>query len=111
MPLIDLTDDERHVVLQCLRAAVAGPFFPMWEFSTLFGLSHQQVADIAFAPGPLDDTREDVRLAINNALSNLTGYPHRCAQEVWERFVPVAPGEVRRIFRKWKHPPGEEPGR
>ena len=49
-----------------LGVAVSGPF----------GLEHAEVADIAFAADPLDDAREDVRLAINNSLNMLTGYPH-----------------------------------
>jgi len=100
MALSDLTEAERGVVRDCLRAAVVGPFFPMWEFHTLFG--HQEVADIAFGAEPLDDGREDVRVAINNALNWLTGYPHRCGGEVWGRFLGVSAEEVRRILKKWK---------
>jgi len=100
MALSDLTEAERGVVWDCLRAAVVGPFFPMWEFHTLFG--HQEVADIAFGAEPLDDGREDVRVAINNALNMLTGYPHRCGEEVWGRFIGVPAEEVRRILKKWK---------
>jgi hypothetical protein len=83
MPLANLTEQEREVVLECLRASVTGPFFPMWEFSTLFGLDHQEVSDIAFGPLPLDDMNENVKLAINNALNTLTGYPLKCGPEVW----------------------------
>jgi len=57
MSLNDLTNAEREVVLACLRASVKGPFFPLWEFETLFGLDHRRVADIAFGPIPLDDVR------------------------------------------------------
>lgn len=109
MPLIDLTESERQVVLECLRASVAGPFFPLWEFHTLFGLEHQEVADIAFGPLPLDDAREDVKAAVNNALNMLTGYPHKCGQAVWGRFISAPPAEVRRILKKWKGTPGREP--
>src|SRR5947209_5641642 len=102
MPLSDLTEAERQVVGDCLRAAATGPFIPMWEFQTLFGLEHQQVADIAFAPSPLVDTREDVQIAINHALNMLTGYPHRHGEEVWRQFIRVPPEDVRRILKKWK---------
>lgn len=105
LPLSDLTEDEREVMKECLRAAVKGPFFPMWEFQTLFGLEHQQVTDIAFGPRPLDDTREDVKIAINNALNLLTGYPHKCSEETWRQFIHVPPDEVRRILKKWKGTP------
>lgn len=109
MPLSDLTEAEQLVVYDCLRASVTGPFFPLWEFHTLFGLEHQEVADIAFGPTPLDDTREDVKVAISNALNWLTGYPHRCGKEVWQQYIRVSPGEVRRILKKWKGTPTRQP--
>ena len=101
MPLKDLTSAEQGIISECLRAAVEGPFFPMWEFQTLFGLEHHEVAGIAFAGVPLDDSCADVALAINNALNNLTGYPHGC-DNVWDTYISVPPAEVRRIFDKWR---------
>ena len=109
MPLVDLAEAERYVIDDCLRAAVTGRLFPMWEFQTLFGLDHQAVADIAFGPRPLDDAREDVKVAINNALNWLTGYPHGCDREEWERNIRVPPAEVRRILKKWKGTPTRQP--
>lgn len=109
MPLKDLTEEERKVVGECLRASVKGPFFPMWEFQTLFGLGHQEVADIAFAQIPLDDANEEGKIAINNALNMLTGYPHRCGKETWNQFISVTPDEVRRILKKWKGTPTRSP--
>ena len=99
MPLRDLTAVEQEVVRQCLRAAVVGPFFPMGVFQTLFGLDHPRVADIAFATS-IDDASPDVSHAINNAMNNLTGYPHK-RQDVWSQYVSVSPEEVRRILNKW----------
>jgi hypothetical protein len=105
MPLADLTEVERKVIRDCLRAAADGPFFPDWEFDTLFGLHRQEVRDIAFAAGPLDDARDDVRIAINNALNMLTGYPHRYGPDVWDKFIPVPPAAVRELLKKWKGSP------
>jgi hypothetical protein len=101
MNLKDFSDADRNVIRECLRAAVSGPFFPLWEFHTLFGLDHQAVADIACGVDSLDDSRPDVRLAIGGALSNLTGYPHRQPRETWDRFISAAPEEVRRIAEAW----------
>ena len=109
MPLADLDDVERDVVHACLRAAVSGPFFLMWEFSTLFGLEHQAVSDIAYGAVPLDDSREDVRIAINNALKWLAGDPHKSGQETWERFIPVPPAGVRRTLKKQEGRPTHRP--
>jgi hypothetical protein len=101
MSLAGLTETEHQIVCECLRAAVKGPFFPMGEFQTLFGLEHQIVADIAFSEF-LDETNRDVKLAINNALNWLTGYPHKCGSEIWSHYISVSPEEVRRILKKWK---------
>lgn len=101
LALADLTDVERRVIHECLRASVTGPFFPMWEFHSLFGLEHQAVADIVFGPRPFDDCHPDVRVAINNALNMLTGYPHK-RYDVWYDYISVPPNEVRRILKKWK---------
>lgn len=32
-----MTSHDVQIIRQCLRAAVDGPFFPDWEFSTLIG--------------------------------------------------------------------------
>ena len=57
MPLADLSPEERNIVLECLRGAAEGPFFPDWEFQTLFGLTRKEVKDIADAwPTVNEDT-------------------------------------------------------
>jgi hypothetical protein len=99
MPLDNLTPGERRVIRECLRAAAIGPFFPMWEFQTLFGLEHSEVADIAFAP-TMNDASPTMNLAINNAMNNLSGYPHK-RQDIWSQYISVSPEEVRRILNKW----------
>jgi hypothetical protein len=48
-----------------------GPFFPEWEFSTLFGLERAEVRAIADA-WPVIADREKTEVAINNALNNLS---------------------------------------
>ncbi|HEY7403238.1 MAG TPA: hypothetical protein VIB39_06935 [Candidatus Angelobacter sp.] len=85
----------------CLRAAVEGPFFPDWEFSTLFGLTRDQLKVIFSSWPNLDEADESVVLAINNSFNNLLGYPHR-REDVWSEFVPVSAQELHKIFVKWK---------
>ena len=101
MSFQSLNDQEKQVVFECLRAAVEGPFFPDWEFPTLFGLERQEVARVLAAAPQIDDADEDVSLAINNTLGNLLHYPHG---EVlaWSQFISVPESEVRRVFEKWK---------
>jgi hypothetical protein len=99
-----MTDDER-IIGECLRAAVEGPFFPDWEFSLLFGLERHEVAAV-LASWPRTDDPEVRDLAVNNALNNLLGYPHK-KMSVWSDYISVSPAEVAAVFRRWR---GEGPG-
>ena len=71
--LDDLTESEKDVVRRALLAAADGPFFPDWEFQTLFGLERREVRDAASAWPNLSAAAHF--LAVSNALNNLTGYP------------------------------------
>ena len=96
-----LTDREAAVILRCLRAAVEGPFFPEWEFHTLFGLHRAEVAAVAARWPNVSNAEEDVRLAINNSLGNLLGYPHG-EPVAFKEPVGESAEEVERIFSKWR---------
>jgi hypothetical protein len=102
--LASLTDREKQTVFECLRAASDGPFFPDWEFHTLFGLARAQVRQVAAAAPHIDDSQEDVAFAINNALANLVGYPHH-QESAWSEFISVSSEEVTRVFGKWRGDP------
>jgi hypothetical protein len=108
MPLNALSEEERRVVLECMRASIEGPFFPDWEFASLFGVARSDLARIVAAWPKLDEDAEEVALAINNSMNNLLGYPHGCERD-WSRFLSVPPREVERIFLKWRAP--SSPGR
>jgi hypothetical protein len=101
MMLQGLTEWESEVVLRCVRAAVEGPFFPDCEFHTLFGLERAEVAAVADRWPETNDADENVRLAINNSLANLLGYPHG-ESEAFRHRVGESGEEVERIFRKWR---------
>jgi hypothetical protein len=101
MSVADLDSRERNVIRDCLRAAVEGPFFPDWEFSTLFGLSRTEVREVLESWPNLDEANESVVLAINNSLNNLLGYPH-ALENKWSEFIPVTEQELGRIYMKWK---------
>ena len=85
MNLERLEPSERDLIGQCLRASATGPFFPDWEFSTLFGLERIELCAIADVwPGV--GNRELTELAINNSLNNLVGYPHGC-DGIWSQWI------------------------
>jgi len=96
-----LNDAEKQTVFESLRAASDGPFFPDWEFHTLFGLERDQVRRIAAAIPDIDDSSKEVALAINNAMAHLTGYPHE-KEAVWSQFISVPEEEVDRVYGKWR---------
>jgi hypothetical protein len=102
MALNDLTTDEREVVRRSLVAAVEGPYFPDWEFPTLFGVTRAQVADVLRGWPIVDESRDFVRLAINNALGNLFGYPHGKTSQL-ERELGVTTAQLEQVFRKWRN--------
>lgn len=101
MALRNLDEGEKKVVFECLRAAVDGPFFPDWEFQTLFGLERREMATIASSCPAIDDSDDSVATAINSSMNNLLGYPHR-EEKSWSRYISVSRDEVRRIFEKWR---------
>jgi hypothetical protein len=105
MPLSDLTLAEQEVVRQCLHAAAKGPFYPDWEFHTLFGVDRDAVVKVLAAWPRVDDSEEDTLLAINNSMNLLFMYPHGC-EAVWEDYFSVPLKEIERVFLKWRgdHP-------
>src|SRR5690348_2606269 len=58
---------------EALVAAARGPFFPDWEFQTLFGLKRYEVARIAEAFSSATPLTGNVSLAVNNAVQTFSG--------------------------------------
>ena len=107
MVLSDLSETELKIIGECLKAAVNGPFFDDQEFPTLFGLTREEVKEVANRFPDVDEFddeptgTDDSWVAINNTLLNLTDYPHGKDAE-WDRYISVPPQEVVSIFKKWK---------
>jgi hypothetical protein len=110
MNIRNLSDDEIKIIHECLRASAYGPFFidngakdnPFWEIHSIFGLTMDELRKIADALPHIDMEKEDVRLAINNSINNLHGYPHNCTDEVWSSYISTSKKELYDIFVKWK---------
>ena len=99
MRLERLTESESRVIGEVLRAAADGPFFPDWEFHTLFGLHREQVRRIASEwPLPVLPP-EDVELAVNNAINWLLSYPHR-KHEIWADWISVDQNALNELFNR-----------
>jgi hypothetical protein len=94
-----LSSEDVKIIGDCLVAAVEGPFFPDWEFHTLFGLERADVARVLRSWPNISVEDETADLAVKNALGNLAGYPHG---EDLSRFVFATPERLLEILRKWK---------
>ena len=101
MAFLHCTDDDRRIIGEALKAAVEGPFFPEWEFQTIFGLTRAEVAEVDHSWPDVDDDR--VFLAVGGALNNLTGYPHRKEQD-WDRYVSVPRSRLVDTLQRWHMP-------
>jgi hypothetical protein len=99
MHLERLSKQESTVIGEALRAAADGPFFPDWEFHTLFGLERDDVRRIAKEwPLPLVPP-EDVVLAVNNSMNMLLSYPHR-KHELWAEWISVDQNAFNELFNR-----------
>jgi len=94
-------ESDSHIIGECLDAAADGPFFPDWEFHTLFGLHKDEVRAIARRWPDVNWWDDDVRLAVNNALNNLIGYPHR-AGGAWPDWISVPRDELPAVLARWR---------
>lgn len=94
-----LSDAEQELVRQCLNAVVNGPFFPDWEFHSLFGVTRDEAQLIATA-WPNGNDEEQGRLVVN-ALNNLLRYPHG-QMAAWRRYISSSEEEVAAVLRKFR---------
>jgi hypothetical protein len=95
-----LDDRDKQIILECLMAVVEGPFFPDWEFDTLFGFTRDEIAQLVAIWPEADFNDEEVRRAIIVALVQLTGYPHG-EEEAWPRYISVSPSAVETLLIKY----------
>jgi hypothetical protein len=98
MDFDSVSEADKKILGQALRAAADGPFFPDWEFHTLFGLRRAEVRAIADAwPNFGYLPHEHVMIAVTNSLNNLLGYPHG-ADTIWSQWISVDPEQPRELF-------------
>jgi hypothetical protein len=94
-----LSSVEAAIVAQVLRAAADGPFFPDWEFHTLFGLERSEVRAIADAWPEPTASSEEVDRAVDNSLNNLLGYAHK-KDSVWSEWISVDRHQLEELFHR-----------
>ncbi len=92
--------DLRNPLEQALAAAASGPFFPDWEFESLFGMSRTEVLALVgtISRAPLNHKQ---RTGVGNAVNNLLGYPHGQDAQ-WSSWFTCTPGELELAYRAWQ---------
>jgi hypothetical protein len=103
-----LTKRESDVVGEALRAAADGPFFPDWEFETLFGLPREQVRRVADEWPIPTAPPEEVVMAVNNSLNWLLSYPHQ-KHDIWGDWISLGQQAVNELFNKLRSKRNETP--
>lgn len=100
--LEQLTEEEKHIIGECLHAAAHGPFFlDDWEFPTIFGATHEEAVEVAEAWPNVEETDETAKMVINNSINNLFGYPHGKHNQ-WSRYISASPRRVKEVFTKFR---------
>jgi hypothetical protein len=94
-----LNPDDIALVAACLLASDEGPFFPDWEFQTLFGVERGQLRKVRMRWPDVSLTEKTVYLSVMNSVANLLGYPHGEEQSLL-RYVPEGPARIRRLGSK-----------
>jgi hypothetical protein len=92
-----LTENEHGLIRECLRATADGPFFPDWEFSTIMGVDRETVRKVGQDWPERTVPQVDFQCAVQNALNNLIGYPHKL-DDVWSEYISASPTQVRALL-------------
>jgi len=91
---------DSDIIRQCLSAAADGPFFPDWEFSTLFGVERDEIRRIAQQWPDWDDEIEQFD-AVNATPNNLLGYSHG-RWNSWHVYISAVSADVARVYARWR---------
>jgi hypothetical protein len=104
--------DDHHdqVIKCCLRAVAETDWFEDWEFHTLFGLDRSEVEAVYRAwpseppilPDGFTSALDVQRLAVDNAMVNLLGYPHGHEGDAFTRIVGVSEADVADALTWWR---------
>jgi hypothetical protein len=92
-----LRADEISIISRCLRAAEEGPFFPEWEFQTLFGVNREDIRNVRLRWPNVSLKEEMVRVSVFNSLTLLLAYPHGDEKEL-QRYVPEGRSGIREVL-------------
>jgi hypothetical protein len=92
-----LRPDEISIISRCLIAAEEGPFFPEWEFETLFGVNRAEIRNVRLRWPNVSLKDEMVYVSIFNSLTHLIAYPHG-DEKALQRYVPEGRSKIRQVL-------------
>jgi len=105
MEAADFGVRDQELLDDVLRAALEGPFFDEWEFTTIMGFTRSDLRGVAasWRESLLADTTD---LVVTNVLVNLLGYPHG-RPDAWAEYSRADFGQLADLLAKWRqlHPP------
>lgn len=101
MKIKSLDKEEQDLILESLIASLEGPFFPEWEFDSLFGGSRAELSRIIQNYPEVSFHDEKTKSIILNALGNLVGYPHG-KEALWSEYISASKSEVFSLLKKLK---------
>jgi crotonobetainyl-CoA:carnitine CoA-transferase CaiB-like acyl-CoA transferase len=99
VPIELLDPDDVAVVAACLQASDEGPFFPDWEFQTLFGVERSELRRVRMRWPNVSLTEETVYVSVMNSVCHLLVYPHG-EEEALLRYVPEGRDRIQRLGHK-----------
>src|SRR5690606_36020743 len=99
---VTLSNREKTIIGECLRAAADGPFLAGDVFQTLMGVERHTVRCLADQWPDVRDEDPDLSIAINNAMNNLLSYPHHC-DEVWPDWISISRPDLNALFSRWRN--------
>ena len=76
-----LSAAERALLDACFRETTEGPYFPDWEFPTLFGATRDKVRASRRHWAAAKTDSQDHHIA-SHVLTNLISYPHGLAKQL-----------------------------
>jgi len=95
-----MTERDRNVAIECLKASVFGPFFVEEDFQSMIGLERHKVERIIEAWPSFEGREPDVAMAINNSILWLLYYDHQ-KDHLLGDYVSVTLEDLNGMFDRW----------
>ena len=99
MNIVSLNETEKRVIIECLHAAVKGPFIPDWEFETLIGFSPKEIQKVAMKQ--VEPINAEEITALQRVLGNLLYYPIDQPNK-WADYISASKECLIELFEKIK---------